>query len=115
MSEGDTTSKEEIEDFSNDPLDAHENRTPTPKQKRGRGHPRKGEGKKQGQTKTKYNIRNRISVSEAVAMASTMSSSQFLVDDTRLNASGMSTFKSWADECDAENTPPMHGADQVVK
>lgn len=106
--------KEDVEDFSNDPLEAQEMHSPKTV-KKGRERPKKGQEKKK-LPKKNYNTRHHISVSEVVTTAVSVSSSKFQIDDSRLEASGMkTTFKSWAEECESENTtPPMHGDKQVI-
>lgn len=114
MSEGESSSgEEELECYSNDPLGQQGEKTPTPKVRKGPGRPRKGQKKIQIQTKKKYNTRNRVSITKAMATAVTISSAQFQVDDAKLATCGMTTFKSWADECDTELTPPKHSDTQV--
>lgn len=119
MSEGHTASEgednEEVEDYSNDPLDTQELDSPKTG-KKARGRPKKGMEKKTFPTKN-YNTRQRVTSSDAVNAATSTTSTKFVIDDETLRESGMqTTFKSGAEQCDSENTTtPMHGDLQVDK
>lgn len=114
MSEGHTASEEEetedVEDFTNDPLEEGVDEAISTVKKRGR--PKKGEERTDKKTMLikNYNTRQRPLVSEEMATTTSISSTKFQVNDEALEGTGMkTTFKSWADECDSTNIlPPKH-------
>lgn len=111
---------EDVEDFSNNQLldDEEQAKTPTPKikKKKGPGRPKKGHSKVMDLPNKRYNTRNKASNSET-----TLEANKFVIEDDTLATSGMNTtFKLWADMCDAENDtketiPPKHGNPPVDK
>lgn len=51
-----------------------------------------------------------MNVSVASSITALTSATPFRIDDPLLGSTGMSHYSSWADECEQESNPPMHGS-----